>query len=124
MATLTIAEYSGLGNTGFDGQVAVPGEDSHLLDQQVTVPALAGPANPSAAFQSAPSRGPAPMAQPPQGAGTRWIELTTDTACHYAIGPAGTVATAANRVLPANAPPLLRRVPENQGWIVSVLGVV
>lgn len=123
MATITIAEYSGLANTGFDGQVAAPGEDTHLLDQQVAVPTNAGPAAASAAFQSAPSRGPAPMAQPPQGQGTKWLELTTDTACHYAIGPAGTVATAANRVLPANAPPLLRRVPENQAWIISVLGV-
>jgi hypothetical protein len=121
MTTLYISEYAGLANTGFDGQVAVPAEDMHLTDQKVVVPALAGPANVSAAFQSAPARGPAPMAQPPQGGGTKWVLLTTDTACYIAFGTAP-VAAATNRFLQPNIPTLCR-VPENQSWAVSCLGI-
>lgn len=120
MATLYISEYAGLANTGFDGQVAVPAEDGHLADQQVAVPANTGPANTSAAFQSAPRSGPAPMAQPPQGQGTKWVLLYTDTACYIAFGTAP-VAAPTNRFLPANTGTLCR-VPENQAWKISVIG--
>lgn len=117
-SNLYISEYGGLANTGFDGQVAVPAEDEHLADQTVVV-GVASVA--SAAFQSAPSRGPGPMAQPPQGTGTKWVVLTADVACSVAFGPVGTVAaTIASRFLPPNIP-VLCRVPENQGWAVACI---
>jgi hypothetical protein len=116
-SNLYISEYGGLGNTGYDGQVAVPAEDQHLADQTVVV---AGASAVSAAFQqSTPA-----LPQPPgynRTSATKWVLLTADVSCSVAFGPVGTVAaTVGSRFLPANVP-VLCRVPENQGWAVAVI---
>ena len=99
MAYLYVSEYPGLAATMQGSDIAaVPAPST--VDQQV---AIGGSSGASAAFQST----------------TRYVELSCDTVCSVAFGPAP-VATDANLRLAANERKLFS-IPIGQSYKVAVI---
>lgn len=124
MSSLFIAEYSGLAATDLVDSIPVVAEVSHLADQVVTFTATPGV---SAAFQGGTTLGVGTRSHvngAPQTPATKWVLITADVSCSIVFGPLATVtgapAAVTNQLLPANLPRLCR-VPENQGWAISVI---
>lgn len=96
MATLYIEEYQSLHRDAQGAVSPIPGEV--LAKQKVTV---GGSSQSSSAVQTQ----------------TRYICLTTDTACQFEVGSSPT-ASATSRYLPANVP---RFLPVRGGQVIAVI---